>query len=220
MSKAVLFSVLKQGSLDRGSWTQRVLTIDTQSNTVTISRKGHPDYVLYHSIEVMHVQMWPRYRASEMAGRFNSLNAKLTLRVFGKPVSVPEISVGEVTAAAVAEMIRAPNVARSISVEASLNVGRPPGATVSQPQKRKPRSLVAASKTSDDLLDSWLVRFTSMESYELAVLLLCNMRNKVGKRKRLFGDHVLDDLEYVRRAWVEETQKIEPVSDVKSRERV
>ncbi|AYU81458.1 hypothetical protein CGC20_2905 [Leishmania donovani] len=206
MSKAVQFSVLKQGSLEPGSWTQRVLTIDTKSDTVTISRKHHPEHVFYHSLEVAHVQMWPRYRASEISGHFNSLKAKMTLRIFGKQVPVPKMSVEAVTAADVAEMIRVPSVPSSISLDASLNIERPPVAAATLSQKQKERHPATATSANDDLCDSWMIRFTSIDSYELAVMLLRNMRNKEGKRKRLFGDHVLQDLECVKKAWDEETK--------------
>ncbi|KAG5471467.1 hypothetical protein LSCM1_01556 [Leishmania martiniquensis] len=213
MPKAVQFSVLKQGSLESGSWTQRVLTIDTASDTVTISRKHHPEHVLYHSLEVVHVQMWPRYKASEMAGHFNSLKAKMTLRIFGKQVPVPKMAVEEVTAAEVAEMIRVPAVPSGISLDASLNIERPPAAVATPSLKVKQHSSAAAASTSDDLCDSWMIRFTSIDSYELAVLLLRNMRNSEGKRKRLFGDHVMSDLECIKKAWAEASKGSKPVSN-------
>ncbi|KAG5495986.1 hypothetical protein JIQ42_02870 [Leishmania sp. Namibia] len=212
MPKAVQFSVLKRGSLESGSWTQRVLTIDTASDTVTISRKHHPEHVLYHSLEVVHVQMWPRYKASEMAGHFNSLKAKMTLRIFGRQVPVPKMAVEEVTAAEVAEMIRVPSVPSGISLDASLNIERPPAAVATLSQKLKQRSSAVAVSISDDLCDSWMIRFTSIDSYELAVLLLRNMRNKEGKRKRLFGDHVLSDLECVKKSWDVENRGLKSIN--------
>ncbi|AIO00815.1 hypothetical protein LPMP_312280 [Leishmania panamensis] len=213
MPKAVQFAVLKQGALESGSWTQRVLTIDTTTDTVTISRKQHSKNLFYHSLEVLHVQMWPRYKACEVAPQFNSLKAKMTLRIFGKQVPVPKMSVEEVTAAEVAAMIRLPSVPSSISLDASLNIERPPAAAPLHSEKLKPRPSAAAASTGDDLCDSWMVRFSSIDSYELAVLLLSNMRNKEGKRKRLFGHHVLTDLECVKKAWNEETKSLKSISD-------
>ncbi|GET91251.1 hypothetical protein, unknown function [Leishmania tarentolae] len=213
MSKAVQFSVLKQGSLEQGSWSQRVLTIDTKSNTVTISRKHHAEHVFYHSLEVVYVQMWPRYKASELGGHFNSLKAKMTLRIFGKQVPVPKMTVEAVTTAEVAEMIRVPSVPSSISLDASLNIERPPVAAASPSHRLKERHSVTEGGTHDELCDSWMVRFTSIDSYELAVMLLRNMRNKEGKRKRLFGDHVFEDLERVKKAWEEGTTGSKSVVD-------
>ncbi|CBZ29302.1 hypothetical protein, unknown function [Leishmania mexicana MHOM/GT/2001/U1103] len=213
MPKAVQFSVLKQGSLDAGSWTERVLTIDTKSDTVTISRKHHPEHVFYHSLEVAHAQMWPRYKASEISGRFNSLKAKMTLRIFGKQVPVPKISVEAVTTAEVAEMIRVPSFPSSISLDASLNIERPPVAAAMPSHKLKERHAATATSSNDDLCDSWMIRFTSINSYELTVMLLRNMQNKEGKRKRLFGDHVLQDLERVKKAWDEETKDAKSIGD-------
>lgn len=214
MSKAVQISVLKQGSLESGSWTQRVLTIDTSSNTVTISRKNHPEQVFYHSLEVVRVQMWPRYKASEMVGQFNSMKAKLTLRIFGKQVPVPKINVQEVTAAEVAELMRAESVPSCVSLDASLNIERPPvAAPAALPAKLKTRPSPAAAEVNDDLVDSWMIQFNSIDSYELAVLLLRNMRNKDGKRKRLFGDNMLVDLECIKKAWNEEMQGAKTISD-------
>ncbi|KAK7201507.1 hypothetical protein NESM_000214500 [Novymonas esmeraldas] len=213
MSKAIQFVVLKQGSIESGNWTQRVLTIDTKSNTVTISRKQHPSDVLYHSLEVVRVQTWPRYKASDMAGQFNSLKAKMTLRIFGKQVPVPKVNVEVVTAAEVAEILRVPSVPSGISLDASLNIERPPAASAVIPSKVKKAPAASAADTSDDLCDSWMIRFTSIDSYELAVMLLRNMRNKDGKRKRLFGDHVATDVECIKKAWADDVQNSKTVTD-------
>lgn len=208
MSHRAQFAVRKQGSIASGSWSTRTLTVDTDTATATLSRHNHPNNVLYHSMEVKVVQMWPRFVPDVIDDDYNSLKAKLTLRIMGREVPVPFLSADD---AAVTNT-------SSLSSFALANTAAPPGRADGAADDCDPLSTMQTefSFTAGDsrkksrplkqdeesqLYESWMIRFTAIEAYEAAVALLGNLRNPDGSIKKVYGDHVAVDLAAVKEAW-------------------
>ncbi|KAK7201510.1 hypothetical protein NESM_000214800 [Novymonas esmeraldas] len=77
------FVVRKQGRLNYSSWSTRVLTLDIATGVVKLSRKGHPESTDHHAMYVTSTQMWPHYNRMYVEEGFDSLPAKLTIRLRG-----------------------------------------------------------------------------------------------------------------------------------------
>ncbi|KPI88072.1 hypothetical protein ABL78_2848 [Leptomonas seymouri] len=193
MSYRAQFAVRKRGSVARGSWSTRVLTLDTESGTVTISRRNHPDNVLYHSLKVLAVQMWPHFKPGGVGDHYESLETQMTLRIVGTEVPVPCFSFSDATAA------NTPSLATLVTDGPATLVDTTQFAFIQGDTKRKSRPL--RGDMVDGPYEMWMIRFTSIESYETAVALLQRLRNYDGSVKRVLGDHVAEDLVAVKRAW-------------------
>jgi hypothetical protein len=80
--------VEKRGSYSRRHWTQRVLSLFTHLGVVAISQDGHVENNYHKCVHVTSVQMWPHYKKSHVREDFDSMEAKLTIRVKGFAVRV------------------------------------------------------------------------------------------------------------------------------------
>jgi hypothetical protein len=214
--------VLKQGRIETGSWSTRVLTIDVASGTVTISRHNHPNNVLYHSLHVSQVLMWPHFGQKSLEDPINSLNAKMTLRIVGKVVPVPQFS-AEVTTTIAEE--NAVQLLCNTTVTASTATVTPeethatPSTGSSAPPNTSNSTSVKSPYFTFTVSDSakksrstpegahgekneaWMIRFTTFKSYELTLALLQTMSNAGVTRKQLFGPQLLEDFMKVKKAW-------------------
>ena len=192
------FAVRKQGTMFNGRWSTRTLTVDTATATATISRHNHPNNVLYHSIRVRYVQMWPRFDADAIDDDYNSLKAMMTMRIFGTEVPVPLFSFND---AAVANASLSPTssaAARTTSSETASTLSADYAFIAGDP-KKKSRPLLTSME--DNLYEVWVIRFTTIESYEAAVQLLGSLRNYDGTLLKTFGMHMAEDLAAVKCAW-------------------
>lgn len=197
MSRRAQFAVRKQGTVASGSWSTRTLTIDTDTCTVTVSRHNHPNNVLYHSLEVKVVQMWPRFRPDMLDDDYQSLKAKMTLRIVGKEVPVPYFSADD---AAVVNTSSLSTPSRSAGGNPdSVLSNSADFAFIAGDTSKKSRPLQI--QDGDELYEVWMLRFTSIESYEAAVTLLGCLKNPDGSTKKVYGDHVAVDMTAVKSAW-------------------
>lgn len=221
-SQPVQIPVLKQGVWEKGNWSTRVLTIDVATGTLTISRRNHPNNVLYHALQVTQVQLWPRFGQARTESPINSLDAKMSLRVVGEIVAVPHFSVGGATVTddtAVASLTNMYAVTQSATAAANVEAGSAavpvevaaPSHTPETKQtmqshfaftasasSKKSRSLTAGSHGKSN---AWMLRFTTFKSYELAVVLMQAMCSTEAEREQLFGPHLHADFVAVKKAW-------------------
>lgn len=82
--------MLKRGSWRRRHWSQRVLSVFTTVGVAGISQQGHAKECRRTCIRVTRVQMWPHYKRNHVRLHFESMEAKLTLRVMGFAVLLGE----------------------------------------------------------------------------------------------------------------------------------
>lgn len=75
--------VRKQGRMDYCSWSSRVLTLDPAAGVLLLSKKGNADRIAYHAMQPMCIEVWPYYNSKYVEEGFDSLPAKLTLRLAG-----------------------------------------------------------------------------------------------------------------------------------------
>ncbi|KPA74434.1 hypothetical protein ABB37_09126 [Leptomonas pyrrhocoris] len=199
MSYRAQFAVRKRGTSAPGRWSTRILTIDTETATVTISRHNHPSNVLYHSLKVKVAQMWPRFKPTELDDDYESLDAKMTLRIIGAEVLVPIFIEDDDDVASGTPSSSQPTTKKAAAPHGD---GAVPNiekfAFTAGDSSKKSRPL--RGDAIDGLYEVWLIRFTSIESYEAAVALLQRLRSEDGGVRNVCGDHVAGDLAAVRRA--------------------
>lgn len=212
-TRVVQIPVLKQGVWEKGNWSTRILTIDVATGTATISRHKHPKNILYHSIQIELVQMWPRFGQECTEDYIRSIKAKMTLRVIGKVVPVPSFTnrqlvdgtpaAGETGAAAAAGVASQPlskTSTRSGAAvpSADLSTASTDYGFIAGDGTKRRRPVDAAVPVSE----VWMLRFTTFQSYELALMLIAAMRNERGQYKQLLGNSAEHDLDVIRKAWV------------------
>ena len=219
-SQVVQIPVLKQGVLEKSSWSTRILTIDVATATVTISRKNHPKNVLYHSMMLDLVQMWPHFAQSDLESCMQSMNAKMTLRLIGKVVPVPDFSSRRFhTSASMTAKGKTAATANAASATAASTPSQP-SSTISArasaaalldtaaagnyrftpcDKKKRPRSVDRGVPVEE----VWMIRFTAYQAYELALVLIDAMRDASGKPKHLLVRTAEHDLEVIRKAWIQ-----------------
>lgn len=189
MLDRVQFDVLKQGSVDSGSWSERVLTIDTRTRTMTISRRGHPEVLLYHAVQPATVQEWPHFCREVIADTFHSREAKRTVCILGTTAAVPEGRRRE--AALVGIPLPFSSSSRSSRGSAATPSPSASPALSFQLAERSPLtpldspSTTAAAETTSPVegcrrekfgcFDSWVLRFPSRISRDVAVQMLRSM---------------------------------------------
>lgn len=204
----VTIAVRKQGLYERGRWSTRILTIDVETSTLCMSRKSCPEDVAYHSMEVHSVQMWPRYTPDCIESRFDSLKAKMVLRITGtlSPCSNRSSPTGSPVRSLIGSLFSSPllkrNPTRSNASSSSQHVSQAGSYT-----RRRDISFSTASSPTTSAANrqtSWLVTFTTMDSYELAVMLFLCLKNADGTRRHVFTNNVVADLAWVKGAWEEQ----------------
>ncbi|CAJ1033224.1 hypothetical protein Q4I30_006406 [Leishmania utingensis] len=204
-------AVLKQGTYERGRWSTRVLTLDSEAGTVAISRKNNPQHILHRALNVQSVQMWPHYNRYAIEHHFNSLKAKMVLCITGKEVSLtdPNASVGNYVRNKVGILLSASIAAETnFWTAASLKQGSP---KYSSGQKNSSTSSAKSAPkpiSVDTSTTTWFISFTSIESYEMAVMILMHYKNEDGSRRKLFSNNVVADLARVKRASATEGERL------------
>lgn len=163
--------------MDGNSWSKRVLTLDTHTSTLTISRNHHPNNVFYHAIKPAVVQRWPHYCMDAIHNDCYSTEAKRTVCVIGRAVDVPDFSATD-EMAFVAIPIPSSSLVTPMQREASAT-GAAFTSGGADAQKRKQRRVQGAA------FDAWMLRFTSQESYEVAVRMLEAMNGVTFAGKRI-----------------------------------
>lgn len=209
--------VRKQGMYERGRWSTRILTIDVDAGTATISRKSKPQDVLYRSLHVQKVEMWPHYSPYAIESSYDSLKAKMVLCITGTEVSLTNhgSSVGSFLRSNIGPLISASVVAENASWSAkpSKHV-RLKGIFA----KRNPMFATMASNSAatDRSTLTWLIHCTSIESYELAVMLFMRFKNEGGARRKVFSNNVVADLACVKRAWIKHAARFKTATDAET----
>lgn len=94
MTDHIQIHVLKEGTIAEKSWSERTLTIDLPSETVTISRHNHPNTLYHHSMRVLGVQKWPHVNKGQTGHGHDSAEAKMTLHLIGEKVSTMKFGSG------------------------------------------------------------------------------------------------------------------------------
>lgn len=82
--------VEKRGRWKTHHWSQRLLSLSALLGVATLSQRGHVEDCHRKCLHVSAVQMWPHYDPKHLHGDFNSMEAKLTLRVRGSAVRLGE----------------------------------------------------------------------------------------------------------------------------------
>jgi hypothetical protein len=179
-SRTVQMDCLKQSTNNNDSWSTRVLTLDRQTNTLTVSRHRHPSDVFYHSLRPSAVQTWPHFSLETINDDFYSTEAKLTLCILGNVAAVPNFAVNEVALVGVT----LPNITE---VVAGL-----PGTSYPPPEyhpayaagdaTRVGTTTAAATggirrvrREKPGKFDAWVVRFQSKLAYDVALQMLIQM---------------------------------------------
>ncbi|CAC9520838.1 hypothetical protein conserved [Leishmania donovani] len=207
-------AVRKQGTYERGRWSTRILTIDVDAGMVTISRKSKPQDVLYRSLHVQKVEMWPRYSPYAIEGSYDSLKAKMVLCITGTEVTLTNhgSSVGNFLRSNIGSLISA-----SIAAENSAWSAKPSKRVGLKEvfSKRNPMfaTIPSNSAATDSSTITWLIQFTSIESYELAVMLFMRFKNEGGSRRKVFSNNVAADLACVKEAWVNHAARFKTATD-------
>lgn len=83
-----------RGSINPWNWSPRMFSISAPHGVVAISRKGHPEAWAHHCLHVTAVQLWPHYKKKHIHKHFDSMEAKLTLRIYGTEVRLVEAVAG------------------------------------------------------------------------------------------------------------------------------
>lgn len=210
-------AVRKQGLYERGRWSTRILTIDVNAGTVTISRKGKPQEVLYRSLHVQRVEMWPHYSPYAIESSYDSLKAKMVLCITGTEVSLTNHS------SSVSTFLRS-NIGSLIS--ASITADNT--AWSEKPSKHlglkdvfsKKNPILSPAPSSAGATDNptitWLIHFTSIESYELAVMLFMRFKDEGGSRRKVLWNNVAVDLECVKEAWIKHAAHFKTATDTET----
>ncbi|KPA74428.1 hypothetical protein ABB37_09123 [Leptomonas pyrrhocoris] len=208
-SRVVQIPVRKQGAWEKGHWSTRILTIDVASGTLTISRCHHPKNILYHSIQLESVQMWPHFVQRDLEEYINSIQAKMTVRFVGTVVPVPDFSRREAVTCGRAAVTATAGVAEAQppsrdSTPPSVTLLSDPSSTASDflfiagDGTKKPRTV---EKVLGRASEVWMIRFTTFQSYVLALRLVYAMKNAEGQRKQLLGSTAEHDLEVIQQEW-------------------
>lgn len=202
-SQVVQIPVLKQGAWDKGSWSTRILTLDIATGTATISRRSHPKNILYHAMELELVQMWPHFAQRDLEDYINCMESKMTLRLIGKAVPVPDLSTRQVVtetalAAAGAAGPHVPESSHS-SAAAGSKTSRSGDYRVIAGDGSKQQRSVDAKRRSDEV---WMIRFTTYQSYELALVMVSAMRGANGQPGHLLSTQAERDLRVIHSAWM------------------
>ncbi|KPA74446.1 hypothetical protein ABB37_09132 [Leptomonas pyrrhocoris] len=75
--------VRKQGRYDYSHWSSRVLTLVPVTGMLQLSKKGSPNQIDYHAMQPTRIEVWPHYDRKYVEEDFDSLSAKLTIRLVG-----------------------------------------------------------------------------------------------------------------------------------------
>jgi hypothetical protein len=86
---------------------------------VTFSRYNYPKSILYHTLQLDLVQMWPHFAQSDLEGRIQSISAKMTLRLIGTVVALPDFSNRLVIASSLPTLLAATAAKTPSTVSAS-----------------------------------------------------------------------------------------------------
>ena len=175
MFDRVQVECLKQGTFASTKWTPRILTTDARTGTITISRRGHPENVFYHSLRPTTVQPWPHFCRDVFEDNFYSWKTKLTLCILGTTAPVPDFTMREVALAGIPlppsaaveamqlvqyshQQHQQPHVTQLVR---TLDPSAPGDVSVGRAKcERAGRSTV------------WVLRFSSRVSYDVAVHML------------------------------------------------
>ncbi|GET91250.1 hypothetical protein, unknown function [Leishmania tarentolae] len=191
--------VRKQGIYERGRWSTRILTIDVDAGTVTISRKRMPQDVLYRTLRIQNVTLWPHYSPHAVQNSYGSLKAKMVMCVTGTEVPLPNhgSSVGKFVRSNIESFI-------SASITAENSAWSPNHAKQVERKDAVSKNpllpRVSPNSSPESSTITWLIQFTSIESYELAVMLFMRFKNEDGSRRRVFSGNVTADLACVKEA--------------------
>lgn len=176
MSNRVQMECAKQGSIDATKWSSRVLTVDTNTSTLTISRRGHPENLFYHSLKPSIIQLWPYFYADATHDDFYSVEAKRTLCILGTVAPVPDFVVEEVALVG----IPLPLSTTDVPLETAMQVQAVDYAAHRGGAVEKRRENTAGTR------DAWVLRFDSKVSYDVVLKMLGGMPGLrfVGKSAR------------------------------------
>lgn len=171
-SSRVQIECVKQSTHNVDSWSARVVTLDTATSTLTVSRHRRPSDVFYHSLQPSIVQTWPHFSNELVSDDFYSREAKLTLCVLGTVAAVPEFREDEVALLAIpvppasAEILEAAGTAYPPSEYTSITAAAAASATT---------NTLAAGKTRREKagkFDAWVLRFPTKAAYTVALQVL------------------------------------------------
>lgn len=164
MSQQAQIFVLKQGSMQKDHWSTRILTIDTETATATVSQKNHPSKVHYHTLRVNDVRKFPHVDLAHTKVDPNSADAKWTLCLLGNKAPVPDLNNEHVEAVAPYQ--------KSNDAAAGEKQSSDSSDSNSNSNKHAKKSPKAHKKSGGEVFDHWLIRCTSQDTYDLAVKLL------------------------------------------------
>lgn len=179
MSHQAQIFVEKQGSMQKSSWTSRILTLDTATGTATVSRKNNTSKVLHHTLRINGLCTFPHVDLAGSKIHPDSAEAKWTLCLLGCKAPVPDLNTEDV--AVVDPYTSGGNAHREKQSSASSDATPAP-----TPTRKSRRGSMAGSSTASEVADHWLIRCTGQDTYDLAVKLLQKM---IGAQDTAAVDH-------------------------------
>ncbi|KAG5495985.1 hypothetical protein JIQ42_02869 [Leishmania sp. Namibia] len=193
--------VQKRGTYERGKWSTRVLTIDPNTCTVTISRKNKPEDVLHRSLCIEKVEMWPRFSCNLIENDFRSLKAKMVLCLTGTEVTLTDRAAVKKLMRSSIQSLVAASVAAEDSITGTSTTKRLTIRDIFSKNNPVFNTSTSTSTSNDNSNTSWVIRFPSIDSYELAVMLFMRCKNQDGSRRKVFSSNATEDLTVVKNAW-------------------
>lgn len=149
MADRLQIHVLKEGTFDEKSWSDRTLTIDAATESATISRHNHPNTLYHHSMHVLGIQKWPHVNKGQTGHGHDSAEAKRTLHLIGEKVPTVKFEGGE----------------DAHSTNSAGTGSCTPGTGATTPSNHP-------DGADSEVDDSWMIRCHTDEDYAAAVALL------------------------------------------------
>lgn len=176
MSQQAQIFVEKQGSMQKGNWTSRILTLDTASGTATVSCKNRPSKVLHHTLRISDIRKFPHVDLAGSKINPDSAEAKWTICVLGCKAPIPDLSAEHAEAV---DPFTGDNDSNNAQRDKQSSASSDSTPAADAPVKKGHAGVSASDKKA--VSEHWLIRCTSQDTYDLAVRLLQRMLHANGK---------------------------------------
>lgn len=177
MSQQTQIFIMKQGSIQKDNWSSRILTLDTETATATVSRRNNPEKVLHHTLRINDIIKFPQVDLTQTKIDRNSIEAKWTLCLLGNKAPAPPLPVEEVRI--VDPYSNDINEGPAGERHSSDSSDTPTPSPTKEAKKTSARSGKGEGKAAQ----RWLIRCTSQDTYDLAVKLLEHMKDANSKEQ-------------------------------------
>lgn len=169
MSQQAQIFILKQGSWQKDSWSSRILTVDTNTATATVSRRSQPSKILYHTLHVTEFRKFPHVDLAHTKVDPDSIEAKWTLCLLGNKVPVPQLDTEMVNDAV---PYQKENIDHAEPTSAREKQSPDSADTPTSANKSVKKTNSRMRKAGQKACEQWLIQCTSPDTYDLVVKLL------------------------------------------------